>query len=85
MKASILRLKYCQIMCSNSVMKYRQSYVDDSRSSRGWKKYHNEKLYNFYSLRNMVRVEKLGRVWWTEHAARMREEKEEKNAYTVLV
>jgi len=40
-----------------------------------WKKLHNEKLSNLYSLPNIVRVVKSRRMRWAGHVARMMEEK----------
>jgi hypothetical protein len=39
----------------------------------GWRKLHNEKVYNFYSLPNFIRATKLRRIGWTMHAALMPE------------
>jgi hypothetical protein len=40
-----------------------------------WRKLHNEKLNDLYSLPNIVRVVKSGRMRWTRHVARMGEER----------
>jgi hypothetical protein len=47
----------------------------------GWRKLHNEELHNLYSLPNLIRMIKLGRVIWARYVARMGK----KNAYRVLV
>jgi hypothetical protein len=39
----------------------------------GWRKLHNEKLRNFYSSPNIIRMVKSGRMRWTGHVARLRE------------
>jgi hypothetical protein len=38
-----------------------------------WRRLHNEDLYNFFSLLNIIRVTKLRRVRWAGHVARMGE------------
>jgi hypothetical protein len=40
-----------------------------------WRKLHNEKLNDLYSLPNTVRVVKLRRMRWAEHVAHMGEER----------
>jgi hypothetical protein len=40
-----------------------------------WRKLHNEKLNDLYSLPNIVRVVKSRRMRWTGHVARMGEER----------
>jgi hypothetical protein len=39
----------------------------------GWKKLHNEELYNSYTSSNVTRVFKSMRVRWVGHVARMGE------------
>jgi len=36
-----------------------------------WRKLHNEKIHNFYASPNTIRVNKLRRLRWEVHAARM--------------
>jgi hypothetical protein len=48
----------------------------------GWRKLHNEKLHNLYSLPNIIRLIKSRRMRWIGHVARMREKR---NSYRVLV
>jgi hypothetical protein len=40
-----------------------------------WRKLHNEELNDLYSLPNIVRVVKSGRMRWAGHVARMGEER----------
>jgi hypothetical protein len=40
-----------------------------------WRKLHNEKLNDLYSLPNIVRVVKSRRMSWAEHVARMGEDR----------
>jgi hypothetical protein len=40
-----------------------------------WRKLHNEELNDLYSLPNIVRVVKSRRMRWSEHVARMGEER----------
>jgi hypothetical protein len=47
-----------------------------------WKKLHNEKLNDLYSLPNILRVVKSRRMRWAGHVARMREER---SVHRVLV
>ena len=47
-----------------------------------WRKLHNEKLSDLYSLPNIVRVVKSRRMRWAGHVARMGEGR---GAYRVLV
>jgi hypothetical protein len=47
-----------------------------------WRKLHNEKLNDLYSLPNIVRVIKSRRMRWAGHVARM---DEERGVYMVLV
>jgi hypothetical protein len=47
-----------------------------------WRKLHNEKLNNLYSLPNIVRVVKSRRIRWAGHVARMGEDR---GVYRVLV
>jgi hypothetical protein len=37
----------------------------------GWRKFHNEKLHNFYSLPNTIRILKSRRMRWMMYAARI--------------
>jgi hypothetical protein len=37
-----------------------------------WRKLHNEKFHNLYSLQNIIRMINLRRVGWAGHVARMR-------------
>jgi hypothetical protein len=48
----------------------------------GWRKLHNEKLYNLYSSPNIIRIIKSRRMRWAGLLASMFEKR---NAYTVLV
>jgi hypothetical protein len=50
--------------------------------TRGWRKLHNEELHNLYSSPSIIRVIKLRRMRWAEHAARIGEKR---NAYRILV
>jgi len=47
-----------------------------------WRRLHNEELNDLYSSPNIVRVKKSSRMRWTEHVARMGEER---GVYRVLV
>jgi hypothetical protein len=47
-----------------------------------WRKLHNEKLHNLYSLPNIIRIIKSRRMRWAGHVARMGEPR---NAYRILV
>jgi hypothetical protein len=47
-----------------------------------WRKLHNDKLHNLYSLPNIVRVIKSRRMRWTGHVARM---EEGRGVYRILV
>jgi hypothetical protein len=49
---------------------------------RGWRRMHNEDVYNLYASTNIIRVIKSKRIRWVGHVARMGEMK---NAYTILV
>jgi hypothetical protein len=44
----------------------------------GWKKFHNEAIYNLYSSPQNIRVIKLRRMRWVGHVASMGEMKNEK-------
>jgi hypothetical protein len=48
----------------------------------GWRKLHNEELYNLYSSRSIIRIIKSRRMRWAGHVARMGEKR---NAYRLLV
>jgi hypothetical protein len=48
----------------------------------GWKKLHNEELYNLYSSPSIIRMIKSKRIRWTGHVARMGETR---NARRILV
>jgi hypothetical protein len=48
----------------------------------GWRKLHNEELYNLYCWPSIIRMIKSRRTRWTGHIARMREKR---NAYRILV
>jgi hypothetical protein len=48
----------------------------------GWRKLHNEKLCNLYSLQSIISVIKSRWKRWAEHLARM---KDKRNAYRLLV
>jgi hypothetical protein len=49
-------------------------YLDLKREEDGsWRKMHNDKLHSLYSLLNIVRVIKLGRMMWVGHVACMGE------------
>ena len=47
-----------------------------------WRRFHNEELNDLYSLPNIVRVIKSGRMRWSGYVARMGEER---GVYRVLV
>jgi hypothetical protein len=47
-----------------------------------WRKLHNEKLHNFYSSPNIIRMIKSRRIKWAGHIARMGQKR---NAYRILV
>jgi hypothetical protein len=42
----------------------------------GWRKLHNEKLHNLYSLPSIIRMIKSSRMRWAWHVACMEEKKE---------
>jgi hypothetical protein len=48
----------------------------------GWRKLHNEKLYNLYSLLSKIRIIKSRRMRWAGHVTRMGEKR---NVYRLLV
>jgi hypothetical protein len=48
----------------------------------GWRKLHNEKLYNFYSSLSIIRMIESRRIRWAGHVAQMGEKR---NAYRRLV
>jgi hypothetical protein len=48
----------------------------------GWRKLHNEGLYNFCSSPSIIRMIKSRRVRWAGHVARLGEKR---NAYRILV
>jgi hypothetical protein len=48
----------------------------------GWRKLHNEELYNLYFSPNIIRMIKSRRMKWTGHVARMGAKL---NAYRILV
>jgi len=47
----------------------------------GWRRLHNEKLHNFYTSPNIIRVIKSRRMRWVGHVAYMGEMR---NAYKIL-
>jgi hypothetical protein len=47
----------------------------------GWRKLHNEELYNLYSAPNIIRMIKSRRVRWARHVARIGEKRD---AYRLL-
>jgi hypothetical protein len=47
-----------------------------------WRKLHNEKLHNLYSLPSIIRMMKSRRIRWAAHVARM---VKTRNAYRILV
>jgi hypothetical protein len=48
----------------------------------GWRKLHNEELYNLYLSPNIIRMIKSSRIKWAGHVARM---EEIRNEYNMLV
>jgi hypothetical protein len=48
----------------------------------GWRKLHNEELYNLYSSPSIIRIIKSRRMRWAGHVARMGEKR---NVYWLLV
>jgi hypothetical protein len=48
----------------------------------GWRKLHNEELYNLYSSPSIIRIIKSRRIKWAGHVARMGEKR---NVYRLLV
>jgi hypothetical protein len=48
----------------------------------GWRKLHNEELYNLYSSPSIIRIIKSCRMRWEEHVARIGKKT---NAYRILV
>jgi hypothetical protein len=47
-----------------------------------WRKLHNEELRDLYSSRNIIKIIKPRRMWWTGHVAQM---VEKRNAYRLFV
>jgi hypothetical protein len=50
--------------------------------TREWRRLHNKELCYLYSSSNIIRMNKTGRLKWTEHFARLGERR---GAYRVLV
>jgi hypothetical protein len=48
----------------------------------GWRKLRSEELHNFYSLPNIIRMNKSRRMMWVVHVAHMGQKR---HAYRVLV
>jgi hypothetical protein len=48
----------------------------------GWRKLHNEELYNLYSTQSIIKIFKSRRMRWAWHIARMGEKR---NSYRILV
>jgi hypothetical protein len=48
----------------------------------GWRKLHNEELYNLYSSPSIIRMIKSRRMRWAGHVARMGDKR---NAYRIFV
>jgi hypothetical protein len=48
----------------------------------GWRKLHNEELYNLFSSPSIIRIIKSRRMRWAGHVARMGEKR---NVYRLLV
>jgi hypothetical protein len=48
----------------------------------GWRKLHDEELYNLYGSPGIIRMIKSRKMRWAEHIARMGEQR---NAYRILV
>jgi hypothetical protein len=43
--------------------------------AEGWRKLHNEELYNLYSFSSIIRMIKSSRMRWAGHVARMGEKR----------
>jgi hypothetical protein len=50
--------------------------------TEGWRKLHNEKFHNLYSLPSIIRMIRSRRMRWEGHIAQMREKR---NGYRLLV
>jgi hypothetical protein len=47
-------------------------YLRREEVTEGWIKLRNEGLHNLYSLPNIIRVAKSGRMEWSRHVARVK-------------
>jgi hypothetical protein len=56
--------------------------LDPTGITGGWRKTHNEELYNVYSLPNIIKTIKSRRLKWVENVACTGELR---NAYKILV
>jgi hypothetical protein len=60
----------------------RKIFGPKREEDRAWRKLHNDELHSLYSLLNIVRVSRSGRMRWAGHVAHM---VEGRGVYRVLV
>jgi hypothetical protein len=70
-----------QRMSENNVM-WRIFEPKKEEVERGWEKWHDKELHNFYSLPNITKMIKSMSMWWVEHVACMGKIR---HAYKILV
>jgi hypothetical protein len=67
-------------VCENRVL--RRIFGPEREEVRGgWRKLHNNELYNLYASPNIIRIIKSRRMKWTGHVARMGEIKINTNSW----
>jgi hypothetical protein len=66
----------------NRVLRRISGLKMDEVTGKEWRKLHNEKLHDLYSLPSIIRIIKSRRMRWAGHVALMGEKR---NAYRLLV